>query len=82
MGISARPTELTSYSTGWTLPLTEPMMTRAESIGPATLRSLDAIHLAAAAYFEQELTAVVTCDHRLMTGCRDIGIATASPGRT
>jgi hypothetical protein len=64
------------------LPLTEPMMTLAESLGPATLRSLDAIHLAAAAYFEQELTAVVTYDHRLMNGCRDIGIATASPGRT
>ena len=64
------------------LPLTEPIMTLAESLGPATLRSLDAIHLAAAAYFEQELTAVVTYDHRLMNGCRDIGIATASPGRT
>ncbi len=64
------------------LPLSEPMMTLAESIGPETLRSLDAIQLAAAAYFEQELTAVVTYDHRLMTGCRDIGIATASPGRT
>jgi len=64
------------------LPLTEPMMSLAESIGPATLRSLDAIHLAAAAYFDQELTAFVTYDHRLMTGCRDIGIATASPGRT
>jgi hypothetical protein len=62
------------------LPLTEPMMSLAESIGPATLRSLDAIHLAAAAYFEQELTAVVTYDHRLMTGCRDIGLTTASPG--
>ena len=62
------------------LPLTESMMTLAESIGPATLRSLDAIHLAAAAYFEQELTAVVTYDHRLLNGCRDIGLTTASPG--
>jgi predicted nucleic acid-binding protein len=62
------------------LPLTEPMMTLAESIGPATLRSLDAIHLAAAAHFEQELTAVVTYDHRLLSGCRDIGLTTASPG--
>ena len=62
------------------LPLTEPMMTRAESIGPATLRSLDAIHLAAAAYFDQELTAFVTYDHRLLNGCRDIGLTTASPG--
>jgi predicted nucleic acid-binding protein len=62
------------------MPLTEPMMALAESIGPPTLRSLDAIHLAAAAYFEQELTAFVTYDHRLLNGCRDIGLATASPG--
>jgi len=62
------------------LPLTEPMMSLAESIGPATLRSLDAIHLAAAAYFGQELTAFVTYDHRLLNGCRDIGLTTASPG--
>lgn len=64
------------------LPLTEPVMTLAESIGPATLRSLDAIHLAAAAHFKQELTAFVTYDHRLLDGCRDIGLATASPGAT
>ena len=62
------------------LPLTEPMMSLAESIGPATLRSLDTIHLAAAAYFDQELTAFVTYDHRLLNGCRDIGLTTASPG--
>ena len=62
------------------LPLTEPMMSLAESIGPATLRSLDAIHLAAAAYFDQELTAFVTYDHRLLNGCRVIGLTTASPG--
>ena len=37
-------------------------------------------NLAAAAYFEQELTAFVTYDHRLLNGCRDIGLATASPG--
>ena len=62
------------------LPLTEPMMSLAESIGPAPLRSLDTIHLAAAAYFDQELTAFVTYDHRLLNGCRDIGLTTASPG--
>ena len=64
------------------LPLTEPMMMLAESLGPATLRSLDAIHLAAAAYFEQELTAFVTYDRRLLDGCRDIGLTAASPGST
>ena len=62
------------------LPLTEPMMTLAESIGPATLRSLDAIHLAAAAYFKQQLTTFVTYDHRLLEGSRTIGLTTASPG--
>lgn len=62
------------------LPLTEPMMTLAESIGPATLRSLDAIHLAAAAFFKQQLITFVTYDHRLLEGCRNIGLTTASPG--
>lgn len=62
------------------LPLTETVMTLAESIGPATLRSLDAIHLAVAAHFSHELSAFVSYDHRLLSGCRDIGLATASPG--
>ncbi|MCX6480438.1 MAG: type II toxin-antitoxin system VapC family toxin, partial [Mycobacterium sp.] len=62
------------------LPLSETVMTLAESIGPATLRSLDAIHLAVAAHFRRELTAFVTYDNRLLNGCRDIGLATASPG--
>ena len=62
------------------LPLTEPVITLAETIGPATLRSLDAIHLAAAARIKRELTAVVTYDHRLLDGCREVGLPTASPG--
>ena len=62
------------------LPLTEPVMMFAESVGPATLRSLGAIHLAAAAHLKQELTVFVSYDHRLSDGCRDIGLATASPG--
>jgi uncharacterized protein len=62
------------------LPLTEPVIALAETVGPSTLRSLDAIHLASAAQIEQELTAFVTYDHRLLEGCRDVGLATASPG--
>jgi uncharacterized protein len=61
------------------LPLTEPVTALAETIGPATLRSLDAIHLAAAAQIRRELTAFVTYDRRLLDGCREVGIATASP---
>lgn len=63
------------------LPLTEPVIALAETIDPATLRSLDAIHLAAAAQITRELTAFVTYDLRLLDGCRDVGLATASPGR-
>lgn len=62
------------------LPLAESVIALAETIGPPTLRSLDALHLAAAAQIEQELTAFVTYDHRLVDGCRDVGLATASPG--
>lgn len=62
------------------LPLTESVIALAETIGPATLRTLDAIHLAAVAQIARELTAFVTYDHRLLDGCRDLGLPTASPG--
>lgn len=47
------------------LPLAEPVIALAETIGPPTLRSLDAIHLAAAAQIKRELTAF---DGRLPRG--------------
>nr|WP_205267436.1 type II toxin-antitoxin system VapC family toxin [Mycolicibacterium sphagni] len=62
------------------LPLTEQVIALAETVGPPTLRSLDAIHLAAAAQIEGEMTAFVTYDHRLLDGCRAVGFTTASPG--
>ncbi len=62
------------------LPLAEPVIALAETIGPPTLRSLDAIHLAAAAHIERELAVFVTYDHRLLDGCREVGLASASPG--
>lgn len=62
------------------LPLTQPVINLAETIGPATLRSLDAIHLAAATQIKPELTAFVTYDRRLLGGCHEVGLATASPG--
>lgn len=63
------------------VPLTEPVITLAETVGPATLRSLDAIHLAAAASLERELTAFVTYDHRLSDGCRAVGLPAVAPGQ-
>ncbi len=62
------------------LPLAEPLIALAEKIGPPALRSLDAIHLAAAAQPKRELRAFVTYDRRLLDGCREVGLPTASPG--
>jgi predicted nucleic acid-binding protein len=64
------------------VPLTEQVIALAETIGPPTLPSLDAIHLAAAAQIDGELTAFVTYDRRLLEGCREVGFTTASPGAT
>jgi uncharacterized protein len=62
------------------LPLTEPVIALAETIGPTTLRFLDALHLAAAVQIKRELTVFVTYDYRLLGGCREVGLTTASPG--
>jgi uncharacterized protein len=62
------------------LPLTEQVLALAETVGPPSLRALDAIHLAAAAQIKRELTAFVTYDHRLLDGCRAVGFTAASPG--
>jgi predicted nucleic acid-binding protein len=60
--------------------LTEPVTALAETIGPPTLRPLDAVHLAAATQIKRELTAFVTYDHRLLSGCQEAGFTTESPG--
>lgn len=64
------------------IPVNDNVIATAESIGPPTLRSLDAIHLASAAQIGAELTALVAYDHRLLAGCRDLGYPTASPTGT
>ncbi len=62
------------------LALSEPVTTLAETVGPATVGTLDAIHLAAAVHIKRELAAFVTYDHRLLDACREVGLTTASPG--
>ena len=48
----------------------------------ATLRSLDAIHLATAdAVFGTQLTAFVAYDERLLTAAAAVGLPTAAPSR-
>ncbi len=54
------------------LPLDETVLTRARWIGPPTLRSLDAIHLAAALVLGA--TEMLTFDMRLAAAARSVGV--------
>jgi len=50
-------------------------------LGPTTMRSLDALHLAAAVELGDDLVGVVSYDERLLEGAAAIGCTTVSPGR-
>jgi predicted nucleic acid-binding protein len=52
---------------------------RAGELNPATLRSLDAIHLASALVVAPELDAVVAYDTRLAAAARAAGLAVVAP---
>lgn len=54
---------------------------RAADLDPGLLRSLDAIHLAAALEFGDELDGMVTYDDRLAEAARLHGIPVIAPGR-
>lgn len=58
-------------------PMTEQVVSLARRIGPPTLRSLDAIHLATATLLDADL--VVAYDARLLTAAQELGFRTASP---
>ncbi|CAN5918141.1 type II toxin-antitoxin system VapC family toxin [soil metagenome] len=53
---------------------------RAGEIGPAIMRSLDAVHLAAALELGDDLDGVVSYDDRMSAAARSVGIPVASPG--
>jgi uncharacterized protein len=52
---------------------------RAALLGPTNLRSLDAIHLATAIDFGDELTGMITYDERLAEAAAGYGITVAAP---
>ena len=56
------------------------VLDRAGRIPARNLRSLDAIHLAAAQEFEDDLAGVVNYDRRQLEAAAKLGIPTASPG--
>nr|WP_297429514.1 type II toxin-antitoxin system VapC family toxin [uncultured Actinotalea sp.] len=51
----------------------------AARLDPPTLRTLDAVHLAAALTLGDDLEAVVTYDDRLAEACRAYGVAVLAP---
>lgn len=55
------------------------IVSRAGGLGPPTLRTLDAIHLATAMELGRELDAFVTYDTRLADAARWVGLVVAAP---
>ena len=55
------------------------LLDAAAALDPRVLRSLDAIHLAAAQLFGDELTAVVTYDRRMATAAGLIDLTVVAP---
>ena len=51
----------------------------AGELGPAALRSLDALHLATALEMGADLTGLVTYDERLAEASRGVGLAVVTP---
>lgn len=52
----------------------------ARTVGPDALRTLDALHLAAALELGSDLAAVLSYDRRLAGGCEAAGIEVHAPG--
>jgi len=59
--------------------LTRQLLDDAGTMLPSRLRSLDAIHLAAARRAGDSLRAVITYDTRMLSAAAELGISTASP---
>ncbi len=59
--------------------LTRETFLRAAELDPAILRSLDALHLAAALEFSDDLDGVVTYDDRMAEATRVLGLALLAP---
>jgi predicted nucleic acid-binding protein len=61
------------------LELTADTFARAALLDPPSLRSLDALHLAAALTFGDDLGGMVVYDERLAAAARDRGIEVVAP---
>jgi hypothetical protein len=59
--------------------LDDELLDAAAALDASVLRSLDAIHLAAARTFGDELTAVITYDARMTAAANAVGLTVAAP---
>lgn len=59
--------------------MNDELLEAAAIMDPRIVRSLDAIHLAAAQLFGDELTALVTYDRRMADAARSMGLEVAAP---
>lgn len=64
------------------VPVEDAILTAAESVRPASVATLDAVHLATAIQlaFEGHVEAIMTFDLRLAQGAREHGLTVLSPG--
>ncbi|WP_099020892.1 type II toxin-antitoxin system VapC family toxin [Mycolicibacterium palauense] len=60
--------------------MTPEISTLAETVAPADLRTLDAVHLATVLANQSIVSTVCAYDHRLIEACAHHGIEVASPG--
>ncbi|MFF1413514.1 hypothetical protein ACFVX6_27665 [Streptomyces sp. NPDC058289] len=66
--------------TGWaSIDLDPGIRILAQTVRPATVRSLDAVHLAPALSIGERLTSFVTYDKRLADAARDAGLIVDAP---
>ena len=61
------------------VPIDDELLDAAAALDPRVLRSLDALHLAAAQLFGDELTAVVTYDRRMAAAAGLVDLTVAAP---
>jgi uncharacterized protein len=62
------------------LPLDDALLEDAATLGPANLRSLDAIHLATAVSIREEIGVFITYDWRLAQAAQASGLPVVTPG--
>lgn len=63
------------------IPLNRAVQDLAADIGESPLRTLDALHLASAVLLDDELTAFIAYDHRLVGAAHAAGLTVATPGQ-